>query len=72
MKAPRWVWWTVLVVAVFLLVWGWYVLGFLTEPSAVGRLRSGLIVIGAGSILVGIVGAVTGLVYLVVLYSRRK
>ena len=72
MRAPRWVWWTVVVVAVFLLVWGWYVLGFLTEPSAVGRLRAGLIVIGAGSMLVGIVGAVTGLAYLVVLYSRRK
>ena len=72
MRAPRWAWWTVVVVAVFLLVWGWYVLGFLTEPSAVGRLRAGLIVIGAGSMLAGIVGAVIGLAYLVVLYSRRK
>jgi len=71
-RAPRWAWWTVVVVAVFLLVWGWYVLGFLTEPSAVGRLRAGLIVIGAGSMLAGIVGAVIGLAYLVVLYSRRK
>ncbi len=61
-----------MVVAVFLLVWGWYVLSYLTEPSAVGRLRSGLIVIGAGSIFVGIVGAVTGVAYLVVFYSRRK
>ncbi len=72
MSRRLWLWWTVLVVAVFLLVWGWYVLGYLTEPSAVGRLRGGLIVIGAGSILVGIVGAVTVLAYLVVLYSRRK
>ena len=72
MRAPKWVWWTVLVVAIFFLMWGWYVLGFLTEPSAVGRLRAALIVMGAGSILVGIVGVVSGLAYLVVLYSRRK
>jgi hypothetical protein len=71
-RAPRWVWWAVLVVAAFLIVWGWYVLGYLTEPSAVGRLRAGLIVVGVGSIIVGVAGAVTGVAYLVVLYSRRK
>jgi hypothetical protein len=40
--------------------WGWFVLGFLSEPSAVGNLRTGLIVIGAGSMAAGLGSGLTG------------
>jgi hypothetical protein len=49
------------VVGAALLLWGWFVLGFLTEPSAVGRMRSALVGIGAGSIVVGAAGVGVGL-----------
>jgi hypothetical protein len=65
MKAPRWVWWSLLIVAAIFLLWGWFILGFLTEPSAVGRLRTALIVIGAGSIVAGVTGAFVGIAMLV-------
>ncbi|HKV88199.1 MAG TPA: hypothetical protein VJT78_09405 [Candidatus Dormibacteraeota bacterium] len=38
-EAPRWVGWTLVVGAVLLLAWAWFVYGFLAEPSAVGRSR---------------------------------
>ena len=49
-----------LVAAALLVWWGWFVLGFLSEPSAVGNLRTGLIVIGAGSMAAGLVSGLTG------------
>lgn len=58
---PRWVWWTVLTAAVVFVLWGWFVLGFLTEPSAVGRMRTALIGIGVASIALGVAGAGAGL-----------
>ena len=58
MRSPRWVWWTLLVGAVVLFVWGWYVLGFLTEPSAVGGVWAALLLIGAGSIAAGLLGVI--------------
>ncbi len=51
----RWAWWTLIAVAVALFWWGWFVLGFLGEPSAVDRVRIALIVIGGGSLTVAIV-----------------
>ena len=45
--------WTLLVVGAVSLYWGWFVLGFLGEPSAVDRVRVALIVIGGGSLVVG-------------------
>ena len=51
---------TVIVVAAVLVVAGWFVLSFLTEPSAVGRMRTALITIGAGAIAVGAIGVVAG------------
>ena len=48
-----------------LLFWGWYVLGFLAEPSAVDNLRVALIAIGVGSIALGVAAAVAGLWMLV-------
>ena len=43
-----------------LLAGGWYVLGFLAEPSAVDRVRILMIAIGAGGVLAGIVAALVG------------
>jgi len=57
--------WALLVAAGLLLWWGWLVLGFLSEPSAVGNLRTGLIVLGAGSMAAGLVSGLTGLWMLV-------
>ena len=61
MKLSRSSWWTVVIVAVVFLFWGWFVLGFLSEPSAIGRMRTALVGIGAGSIVVGAAGAGVGL-----------
>ena len=61
MKLSRSSWWTVVFVAVVFLFWGWFVLGFLSEPSAIGRMRAALVGIGAGSIVVGAAGAGVGL-----------
>jgi hypothetical protein len=52
--------WTLVVIGLALVVAGWVVMSFLTEPSAVGRVRTALITIGAGSIVVGAVGGVAG------------
>jgi len=52
--------WALLVAAGLLLWWGWFVLGFLSEPSAVGNLRTGLIVVGAGSMAAGLASGLTG------------
>ena len=56
----------VLIVAgILLLWWGYFVLSFLGEPSAVGRLRIALIATGVGSLGVGAAGGVTGVWMLV-------
>jgi hypothetical protein len=60
-RISRSTWWTVVIVAVVFLFWGWFVLGFLSEPSAIGRMRTALVGIGAGSIVVGAAGAGVGL-----------
>ena len=52
--------WTLVVIGLALVVAGWVVMSFLTEPSAVGRMRTALIAIGAGSIAVGAIGGVAG------------
>ncbi|HEX2681732.1 MAG TPA: hypothetical protein VHQ03_10610 [Candidatus Dormibacteraeota bacterium] len=61
MKPPTWVGWTLLIVGAVLVGFGLAVLGFLSEPSAVGRVRTLLQVIGYGFIAVGIAGGVSGL-----------
>ena len=55
-------------VAVLLIAAGIFVLSFRSEPSAVGRLRTGLDVIGGGCIALGVLGGATGAWMLV---SRR-
>jgi hypothetical protein len=52
--------WTLVVIGIALVVAGWAVMSFLGEPSAVGRMRTALITIGAGSIAIGAVGGVAG------------
>jgi hypothetical protein len=52
--------WSLVVIGLALMVAGWGVMSFLTEPSAVGRMRTALIAIGAGSIAVGAIGGVAG------------
>jgi len=51
--------WTLAAAGAALLYWGWFVLGFLGEPSAVDRVRVALIVIGAGSLTLGVVCSAT-------------
>ena len=58
---PAWVWPVVLVGAAIMIAWAWFIVGFLSEPSAVGRSRIVLvtsIVYSLGAALVGILGAV--------------
>ena len=43
-----------------LLIWGVFLLGFLSEPSAVGRVRTFLVVAGVISIVLGLVSAGIG------------
>lgn len=54
MRWPRWASWLLIFVAPVLLVLGAFVLGFLSEPSAVGRMRAALYVIGVGGIMAGL------------------
>ena len=61
MKISRSTLWTIVVVAVVFLAWGVFVLGFLSEPSAVGRMRAALVAVGAGSMVLGAAGAGAGL-----------
>lgn len=52
--------WLLLVAAALLFWWGWYVLGFLGEPSVEGNLRVGLIVVIAGSFTLSLVAGLAG------------
>ncbi len=61
--SPSWISGTLMVGAVLLFLWGSFVLGFLSEPSAVGRIWIALAVIGGGSVVVGLLG-VTAAAYL--------
>jgi hypothetical protein len=63
-SSPGWIPWILLVGAVLLFGWGWFVLGFLSEPSAVGRTMLALLVIGGCSMAASVVGliAAAGLV----------
>lgn len=60
--------WWLFVNAAFLLLFGWFLLGFLAEPSAVGRVRLFLIVAGVIAIALGVMSAGVGVWMLV---SRR-
>jgi hypothetical protein len=51
---------TLVVLAFLLLLAGVVVLGFLTEPSAIGRMRTALIGIGVVLIAAGVAGCAAG------------
>jgi hypothetical protein len=58
---PPWVWPVLLLDAAVMLYWAWFVIGFLSEPSAVGRVWVILVTssaYSAGSAVVGVVAAV--------------
>ena len=60
MSWPRWASWLLVFVAPVLLALGVFVLAFLSEPSAVGRLRAALYVIGVGGIVAGLAAGSAG------------
>ena len=58
---PQWVWVVLLLGAAVTLAWAWFIIGFLSEPSAVGRVMFVLLMSIAssiGSALVGVIGAI--------------
>ena len=60
-RTPSWVWWTLLIGAGVLFIWAWFLSGFFSEPSAVGRSRAVLGLVAGGSLgaaLLGVVAAV--------------
>lgn len=65
MSAGRGRAWWLLAGATVLFLGGWFVLGFLDEPSAVDRVRALLIAIGGGAIALGLAAAVAGVWMLV-------
>ena len=59
--AQPWVWPVLLLGAALMLYWAWFILGFQSEPSAVGRIWLVLVTssaYSAGSAVVGVIGAV--------------
>ena len=63
---------TLIAAAGLLVWWGWFVLGFLDEPSAVDRVRAALIMIGGGSIAAGFAGAGLGAAMLIASRPGQK
>ena len=60
MKSHRWDALALLAACVVLVIFGVFVLGFLGEPSAVGRVRTALAVIGSVLILAGAAAGIAG------------
>jgi hypothetical protein len=59
--APPWVWPVLVLGAVLMLYWAWFIIGFQSEPSAVGKIWIVLVTsaaYSAGSAVVGLIGAV--------------
>jgi hypothetical protein len=57
--------WTLLLAAAVLVVSGAFVISFVDEPSAVGRMETALLAIGVGLIAVGLAGGIAGVWMLV-------
>lgn len=58
---PPWVWAVLVLGSALMLWWAWFVIGFLSEPSAVGRIWVVLVTSSAystGSAVIGVVGAI--------------
>ena len=59
--APPWVWAVLVLGAALMLYWAWFIIGFQSEPSAVGRIWLVLVTssaYSAGSAVVGVIGAI--------------
>ena len=56
---PRWVAWTLIVGSVLLFLFAWFIYGFLSEPSAVGRSRVVLDWLIGSSVGAGVAGLVS-------------
>jgi len=59
--APAWVGPVLLIGAALMLYWAWFIIGFQSEPSAVGRIWLVLVTssaYSAGSAVVGVIGAI--------------
>jgi hypothetical protein len=60
-NTPSWVWPALLFGAVVMLAWAWFIVSFVSEPSAVGRIRVVLLTssaYSAGSAAAGVIGAI--------------
>ena len=58
---PPWVWVALAFGAGVMIAWAWFIIGFLVEPSAVGRIRVVLVtssVYSAGTAVVAVIGAI--------------
>ena len=60
MKLPRWFPNALLVVALLLLLFGAFMLSFISEPSVVGRMHAAVLGIAAVSIALGLGGGAAG------------
>jgi len=56
-----WLWWALLAGAVVAAAWAWFIFGFISEPSAVGRILGVLVFWIALSIAAALAGAVGAL-----------
>ena len=68
MRFPRWVPNALLVTSLFLILFGVFILSFVSEPSVVGRLHTAVVGIGVVCVALGVGGGATGVWMLV---SRR-
>jgi hypothetical protein len=59
-KFPRWAPNALLVVAVLLVVFGAFMLSFISEPSVVGRMHTAVLGIGVACIALGLGGGAAG------------
>jgi len=57
-RTPTWLWWVLLVGAVLTAGWAWFVFGFISEPSAVGKILAVLVIWIALSVTAALAGAV--------------
>jgi hypothetical protein len=58
---PPWVWAVLVFGAAVMLTWAWFIIGFRSEPSAIGRIWIVLVTssaYSAGSAVVGVIGAI--------------
>ena len=62
-STPTWLWVPLLVGAVGMAGWGWFIFGFISEPSAVGRVLAVMVTWLALS-LVSVVAGTVGLIEL--------